>query len=229
MKYYRFKKRLNCSHGVSKDEICPTCKSDNVYIQKDIESLAKRYNKRKPNNFALAFDLKEKFNYWRKIYQINSFGYYLHELEEIGNLKFKPNTLKHAYYVARAFPDLENEDKRKLCFSAYSEIANSRLSREEKKKEREKAEETENVTVNQIRNIIAKKLKDRTIKERFRYDNNEKFLKEIDSFVKENINHFNSDPEIIVSIKPRKPYQKTTISILLEDDSGKDLPDGDRI
>jgi len=228
MKYHRFKKSLDCIHGVPKDKICPACKSSNAYIQKDIESLTNRYNKRKPNNFALAFDLKNKFNHWCKIYQINSFDYYLHELEEMGNLKFEPNTLKHAYYVARAFPDLENEDKRKLCFSAYSEIANSRLSREEKKKEREKAEEMENVTVNQIRNIIAKKLKDRTIKERFRYDNNEQFLKELDSFVKGNISHFNSDPEIIVSIKPRKPYQKTTVSKLLEEDSGKHLPDSDR-
>lgn len=209
MKKYRYKKLTICVHGVDKNrpEPCPICKASNAYAKKDVESLARRFDNRKPANFTLAVDIKNRFNQWQKMYKIKSFDYYLHELEESGNFKFKISTLKHAYYVAKAFPDLEDQDKRKLSFSAYSEIANSRISQEEKRIMRQQAEAADHMTVNKIRNMIAKKMKGRTIKERFRYESKERFLNDVDSFIKENIDLYGSGVEIHVSIKPlKKPF-----------------------
>lgn len=206
MKKPRYKKSIICVHGVDKNrpEPCPVCKASNAYAKKDVESLGRRFDNRKPANFILAFDIKNRFNQWQKIYKIHSFDYYLEELKETGELRFKISTLKLAYYVARTFPDLEVAGNRKLYFSAYSTIANSRISKEEKKALRKQAEEAGRITVEKLRNLIAKRMRDKPIKERFRYESMEQFLNEVGSFVKENISLYGSSVEIFVSIRPQK-------------------------
>lgn len=206
MKKYRYKKSTACLHGVDKNrpEPCPICKASNAYVKKDVESLARRHDNKKPANFALAFDIKSRFNKWQKIYKISSFDYYLHELQESGTLKFNISTLKHAYYVARAFPDLEDAEKRELPYSAYSEIANSRMSQEEKRKFRQQAENADHITVSQIRNMISKKMKGRPISDKFKYISKEQFLNDIGTFVEGNIGFFKPNADVFVSIKPSK-------------------------
>jgi len=206
MKKYRYKKSITCVHGVDKNrpEPCPVCKASNAYAKKDVESLARRFDNRKPANFILAFDIKNRFNKWQKIYKIHSFDYYLEELKETGELGFKTTTLKLAYYTARAFPDLEVAGNRKLYFSAYSTIANSRISIEEKKALRKQAEEAGRITVDKLRIILAKKMKGRPISDKFKYVSKEQFLNEISTFVEENIGFFRPNADIFVSIKPSK-------------------------
>src|SRR3989338_1197861 len=82
VKKLRYKKSIICVHGVDKNRLepCPICKASNAYAKKDVESLGRRFDNRKPANFVLAFDIKNRFNKWQKIYKIHSFDYYLEEL-----------------------------------------------------------------------------------------------------------------------------------------------------
>ena len=213
MKKYRYKKDPNCIHGVPKNrpEPCPACKSVNAYAKKDVESLARTYDKRKPNNFALAFDIKEKFNKWKKIYSINSFDYYLYELQEMGNLKFNISTLKHVYYTAVTFPDLELINNRKMSFSAYSEIANSSLRKEEKKTLRKEIEEAGKMSVARIRETITTRYgsQEKIIRGRFVYATRELCLKNIEQFIEMKASFLKPNDVIIVTIKHPRSQEKT--------------------
>lgn len=200
----RYKKQLECIHGIPKSDYCPACEVDNVYIKNDLKSYNDTYDRRRVNNFALAFRIKANFNKWKRRYTTSSIDYYLRLIEEAGKSSLDPNTLKHAYYVSKAFPDLETVCNRKLSFSAYSEIANSRITKEDKRLLRKQLEEAGSVTVDKIRNIIAKKIKGRTIKERFKLKSTEELLSAVVSFIKENAEHYDSNIEVIVTMKTSK-------------------------
>lgn len=176
-----------CIHGTSRSKLCWHCRD--TYAQEDLKYYKAIFDRKGGITFDVAFNLAKRFDRWSELHKSKSIDKYLKELKKTKELQWEINTLKQAYYVVKAFNDLDKRENRKLRFSHYREIANAYLAPERKQGLRAEAENRGGITVKEIRKLIEseanalpeKKTAARTII----YHTEEQFLKDVKAFLDE--------------------------------------------
>ncbi len=97
------------------------------YLRTQIELLKIILSKKKKVSFEVAFLILHGFEDWKSKGFGPSFRKYLTNFVEAGECLDKFETYKLAYYVARVFDNLEQEENRILAFECYRKIANATL------------------------------------------------------------------------------------------------------
>jgi len=130
-----------CRHGVKEGDFCSLCAEARIYFHKDAEVYRAIYAKSSNLSFELAFELFIRIDNWQKATKRIGSKNYFKGIKKCQKILWSENSLRQAYAVAKQFRDLENEEQRKLSFSAYREIANADLTSEKQNEIRKIAEE----------------------------------------------------------------------------------------
>jgi hypothetical protein len=167
--------------------VCSFCAADDSYIKRDIEQYNEIDSETSDVSFKLALALVKNIELWEKA-QRRPVEHYFMKLEKEKGLRLKSNSLKQAYYVGRAFPDLlDCPPKKRLSFSCYREIATAGISQETKEKIRLIAEE-ERMKRDEVRRLIKRECKNEWIGnpalgEEIIYLYDEDFMREIAAYL----------------------------------------------
>jgi hypothetical protein len=139
--------------------MCAYCMNSGEYVAKNYEDYKKLSNNQEKYSFDLALRVHEDIYYY-----VNSahmpIKEYLNRLEEgrkkeMCPIKWGKKYIWKIYRIIKTFPDLINEQNRKLRFSAYNEIVNSKLTDYDKHSIRQHAEKNK-LSVRAIREQIVK-------------------------------------------------------------------------
>jgi hypothetical protein len=123
------------SHGLcihsSTESPCPFCLEGGVYNARHGEAINKNYKDGRNESseaFDTCFDVLKEFYKWLEDHGCpDERKKILEFLRDVNKsrapLKWREQTLKKSYYVAKHFPDLEKPAKRILSLSCYKELA----------------------------------------------------------------------------------------------------------
>ncbi|MBF0572107.1 MAG: hypothetical protein HQL12_09615 [Candidatus Omnitrophica bacterium] len=128
---------------------------DDVFFKQEIKELTSSFDLTKKARFEVAFKMWDSFQKWQNRGAGGmGYKYFLKGYIRAGKLQSKEKNLRAAFYVAKAFPDLEDESKRTKSYECYRMIATAHLSEETKRSLRIAIEQNDDIKSPQIVRMI---------------------------------------------------------------------------